>query len=474
MALFRRILLLLILLSATLAPAQTARTPRYQALWIDSFHDGYFTPQQTKKLVDTARRYRFNTLFVQVSRGGDAFYNSQLAPRAPQVQRGYDPLQHIIELAHDTRGGQQRLEVHAWFICYRASTTPKITAGSILAHHPEWRMISHDGKRDFDGHVFADPGVPGVQQYYVELVSEVTRKYDVDGIHLDRIRYPETDWGYNKYAVERFKRLNSRHTKPKPDDPLWQAFRRMQISDLMKRIYAEVKRLKPGVKVSAATIAEGSVEKTFLTTQAYAKYAQDWPTWLREGWLDINCPMIYKRDHVAEQQRDFDRWRKYAVAASSGRQLIVGQAAYLNSTQATVKQNRMALLDPKISGVALYSFAVANKQENIAREKVFEQLNKQSFWEQRLTPPLPWVERPRHGLLSGLVKIEGQSADGVMVRVQTLNGSIRVRTDANGFFAVCRITLGECQLAVEGVASPETPRRATIVAGKATHLNLVY
>lgn len=474
MAAFRSLSLVLILLSVTLAPAQTSRTPRYQALWVDSFHDGYFTPQQTKQLVDTARKYRFNTLFVQVSRGGDAFFNSQLAPRAPQVQQGYDPLQQLIELAHDTRGGRQRLEVHAWFICYRASTTPKIPAGSLLARHPEWRMTNHAGERNFDGHVFADPGIPGVQQFYIDLVCEVVRKYDVDGIHLDRLRYPEADWGYSKYSLERFKRLYQRRSKPRPDDSQWQTFRRNQLSDLLKRIYVEIKRLKPELKVSAATIAEGSVEKTFLETHAYAKYAQDWPTWLREGWLDINCPMIYKRDHVAEQQRDFDRWRKYAVAAAAGRQLIVGQAAYLNSTQATVKQARLSLRDSKIQGVSVYSYAVTNKNANIAREKAFDRLNRQSFWQQRRTPPLPGSERPRQGILSGIVKIDGRPADGVMVRVQMLNRSFRTRTDANGFFALGRLTPGDCQVAVEGVAARQPPSKAAIVAGKVTHLNLAY
>lgn len=99
--------------------AALAAAPELRGWWVDTFHAGLRNANEVAQLVAHARAGNFNALFVEVRKRGDAYYNSTFEPKAADVSpQSFDPLTELPRLAHDTSGGKQRLEVHAWIVTY--------------------------------------------------------------------------------------------------------------------------------------------------------------------------------------------------------------------------------------------------------------------------------------------------------------------------------------------------------------------
>lgn len=164
--------------------------------------------------------------------------------------------------------------------------------------HPEWLTRSAGGAT-WDGANYAfDPGHPGVQQHTFDVALDLVRRYDLDGLHWDYVRYAGKDWGYNVVAVRRFNARHGRTGKPASTDPDWLQFRRDQVTALVRKVYLAALAEKPALKISAATItfAPGiSDTAQWPRSAAYSDVLQDWRAWMEEGILDWNLPMTYFR-----------------------------------------------------------------------------------------------------------------------------------------------------------------------------------
>ena len=109
-----------------------------------------------------------------------------------------------------------------------------------------------------------------------------------DGIHLDQVRYYEGDplrWGYNPTSVARFNQQFDREPESQPAarDPDWVAWRRDQVTELVRRIHTLAKAIKPSVAVTAAVVTWGKGPQTAADWQTQAPYSsvlQDWRGWL--------------------------------------------------------------------------------------------------------------------------------------------------------------------------------------------------
>jgi hypothetical protein len=251
----------------------------------------------------------------------------------------------------------------------------------------------------------------------VEVLLHLVGHYDLDGLHLDRIRYPEfavagqtpatgTSIGYNPTSVARFQRrhgLPGGGPPPDPGDPAWSQWRRDQVTGLVRRVYLGALALKPALKVSAALIAFGAgptSETAWPAAEAFWRVYQDWRAWTQEGVVDLAVPMNYKTEHTAAGQTAFDQWSQWAVQHQYDRAALIGQGAYLNAIEGTLRQTRRALaLSPtgqRVQGVAFFS--MANTNAAVAS-------NPHSVPPGQATPRRPFAE-----FASGLVT--GRSVDG--------------------------------------------------------------
>ena len=382
--------------------AEALDPPELRAVWVDAFHDGFKTPRQVDELVAWAREANLNALFVQVRRRGDAYYLKSFEPRAEDADLapGFDALQYLIDRAHQ---GPQRLQVHAWLatlpIWWQHDTPPTAPnhafnlRGLTASPADTWLMYRDDGEawagNESGGTYYLDPGNPDVQDFTTDVYLNVVRNYDVDGIHLDQVRYYEGDalrWGYNPTSVARFNSLFGLEpdSQPVPDDPYWVAWRRDQVTALVRRIYTETKAVKPSIAVTAAVVTWGKGPQSAADWESqppYASVLQDWRAWVRLGIVDYVLPMDYYRE-VGPQSDWFDTWTQWQVQYAGRQNVVLGLGSYLNSEVGVVAQlSRARALAPM--GVALYSYAVPTADlENAGFEdrKAFaDQLRSQFF-----------------------------------------------------------------------------------------------
>jgi uncharacterized lipoprotein YddW (UPF0748 family) len=361
-----------------LAAGQTPGAVR--ALWVDAFHDGIKSPAQVQKLVMDARRANINTLVVQVRRRGDVYYQGGPEPLASDQPANYDALRTVLDAAHN---GSPRLEVQAWLPVYpiwsnRAS--PPADPNHVFNRHgpnaqgdDNWMMTRDDGESWANDGYWLDPGHPAVQAYLIDLATDLVRRYDVDGLALDRIRYyegakpnggPDRRWGYNATSVMRFDWQTGRSGQPDPNDPAWNSYRRDRVTDYLRELRASVLAVRPEVKVSAAVLPTGrgpASDADWANTLAYGFIFQDWRAWLEWGLLDQAFVMNYSRESNANEVAWFDQWLAFERTHTYGRQVVPTLGIYLNQPGDTVKQIRRATAaapdGSRLSGVGLYSYA---------------------------------------------------------------------------------------------------------------------
>jgi len=452
------------------AARQPENRPRYQAVWVDAFHDGFKTPEQTRRLIAWARRHFVNALFIEVRKTADAYYNSRVEPKAPDIRpANYDPLADLIALAHDTRGGRQRIEIHAWLIVYRVGTGKPLPKNHVARRRPEWLSRTYGGRRSSEeGHIFLDPGVPEVIDHTALVVADLVSRYDLDGIHFDRIRYPSKMWGYNPIAVKRFKRVARRWRKPRPSDPAWAWFRRQQVTAMLRRLYITAKSRRPAIKVSAATVAFDECRSDFRKTRAFADVFQDWRRWALGGWLDINCLMIYKRDWVADQARQYREWLDFLAANRGLSQAVVGQGSYLNTPSGSLRQISLASQHPQIAGVSLFSYAqMARAGEH---PEIFAQ-SLRRYFHPRTHPPSPRSpERGGFGWIAG--NVIGPEHDTVAVALSGTDPPRKTLTDGSGFFAFTYVPAGTYELSVSTGGRSKNVKKVRVEAGKVAWVRL--
>lgn len=299
--------LLLATASALIAQAQVSVPPPYRELrgsWIATVHNinwpsrpGLPVAQQQaelKRLIQSAHDHGLNCLIFQVRPASDALYESQIEPwsaylnglmsLAPSPK--WDPLHFAIEEAH-----KQGIELHAWFNPYRALAGDRFapSANHIRRQHSDW-TIKYG--RDW----WMNPGLPQVRQRVLDVILDVTRRYDVDGIHIDDYFYP--------YPV------NGSDGKPLPfnDEETYAAYkqgggtlelmawRRNNVDETVRSIYAGIKALKRTVKFGISPFGLWRPDHPPGTgggLDPYEHLGADSRGWLQKGWVDYLTPQLY-------------------------------------------------------------------------------------------------------------------------------------------------------------------------------------
>lgn len=329
--------------------------PRYQAMWVDAFHDGIHSKSQIAQLVDTAVRANVNTLIVQVRKAGDAYYRRSLEPAAWDIfaPPSFDPLAYLIQEAHRT---SPRIAVWAWVNTFYVGSQSQV----YFRHGADWANRQNDGTAG----PYLDPGNTAVRDYTRRVLMHLAESYDLDGLHLDFVRYPEGgSWGYSPAAVAAFDAAAGRTGTPDPSDEAWQQWRRDQVTAFVRDLHADLKTHRPKQLLSAALIPWGPApvdDTSWRQTRAYSEVFQDWAGWLRAGFLDLAVPMNYNEQWTRSGAGWFGQWIEWEKDQFAQRALI-GVGAYFNYPEDTLAQLREALA-PSLAGsnaggAAIYSYA---------------------------------------------------------------------------------------------------------------------
>ena len=548
------VLLANLILNTSNTLAQTRA--EYRAFWVDTFNTRLNNHNEVVAVVNNAKAAKANAIFAQVRRRGDAWYLNSLEPPPDftPIAAGFDPLQDLINEAH-----ANGIEVHAFVIIgavwnKNPTFAPSATLGPptnpnhvfnlhggydpatkrIVPGPNNWltRTLLPDSSASgigFQGHRFGndfwiDLGHPDAAAYTVEVLMHLARKYNIDGVHLDRIRYPElsvagqtpssgTSIGYNDTSVARFNARYGRTGTPAQNDPLWNQWRRDQVSNLVRRVYLNAIALKPQLKISAALIAFGggpTTESPWNSAEAYWRVYQDWRAWTEEGILDIAMPMDYKRENVAAQITQFDQWDEWMKNHQYNRAGVIGQGAFLNSIEGTLRQTRRALAPSSMGnsgfGVIFFSMATSNVAVNDNPHSIPPGQNTPArsfaefasglttgksvdgatlyedpvsnptaiFSEAATIPVLPWKSAKHLGHLMGFARrADNTILDTANVTIENLGtGATRTTaTDGGGFFGGVDLAPGQYLIKVELGAEALYSGVATVTAGNVATVN---
>ena len=226
--------------------------------------------QELIDILDCYQRANINTVLLQTRVRAATIYPSAIEPwdrcitgtegGAPGF--GYDPLAFAVEECH-----RRGMELHAWIATIPAGA--KNSLGCRLLRQKGFRI------RNYNTGSYLDPADPNVPAYLAAICAEIVKKYEVDGINLDYIRYPD-GWPRPTYR-----------NGDSPDD------RRSNITAIVRAIHDEVKAVKPWVKVSCSPVGKYSdlsrySSKNFNARDRVAQEAQEW---LRTGLMDQLYPM---------------------------------------------------------------------------------------------------------------------------------------------------------------------------------------
>ncbi len=275
------------------------------------------TSMTSKEKIDKAMAFAYssgyNNVFIQVRGRGDAYYNSSIISKYHKIEDDFDPLAYALLL-----GKSYGIKVHAWvntYILWSSSYTPK-DLNHLYFKHPEWLESDINGKSDKDiklhlkksinwEGVYLSPLHPEVNDYLNVVFSEIMKNYDIDGIHLDYIRFHDEVYGFNIKGRENFK--NNYDIDPQDiargiiaprfgwsesfSDSIkseWKNFKTNSITELLVKINKSRDSLNKNIIISAA-VKPNLVE-------AKDRWYQDWTSWIENGLLDMAVPMNYVTD----------------------------------------------------------------------------------------------------------------------------------------------------------------------------------
>ncbi|SNU11492.1 Uncharacterized lipoprotein YddW, UPF0748 family [Prevotellaceae bacterium KH2P17] len=279
--LYRFLTVLSLLFTACRLHAQNPLPPKYEvrAVWLTtiggldwphSYAQSSYSAEKQKdelrNILDKLQKAGINTVLIQTRIRGTVIYPSAYEPwdgclsGFPGKSPGYDALQFAIDECH-----KRGMELHAWVVTIPVGKWNALGCSQLRKKLPGLiRKIGPDG--------YMNPENPKTGAYLADICQEITRNYDIDGIHLDYIRYPET-WNIKVGAHEG----------------------RRNITRIVEDIHRKVKALKPWVKMSCSPVGKFSDLSRYRSQgwNAYARVCQDVQGWLRDGLMDEIFPMMY-------------------------------------------------------------------------------------------------------------------------------------------------------------------------------------
>lgn len=293
--------------TTTVAQATTSITgiPKvnreFRAAWVATVANinwpskpGLSTEQQQKEaitLLDFLQSHNFNAVVFQVRPQADALYKSELEPwsyylsgtqgKAPEPF--YDPLQFWIDAAH-ARG----LELHVWLNPYRAHHVSggPVTETSVVKRKPE--MVVHLK----EGYWWFDPSLKTTQDHGVNVVMDIVKRYDIDGVHFDDYFYPYASYNKNEDFPDSvsWKQYQQQGGKLSRGD-----WRRQSVNTFIERLYGEIKKEKKQVKfgLSPFGIWRPGYPESIQGFDQYEELYADAKLWLNKGWIDYFSPQLY-------------------------------------------------------------------------------------------------------------------------------------------------------------------------------------
>ena len=371
-----------------------------RALWVTRFD--YDSEAKIGLIMETAAKANFNIVYFQVRASGDAYYKSEIEPCASRLCGNlggtpkYDPLAVAVREGH-----RHGLEVHAYLNALTARPAgiegqckpmPEPEPGNprhMLLTNPEWVMADRRGKRlpcpNGEEYIWLSPSFPGVRTQLARVAADIARRYEVDGIHLDRIRYPGNAWSWDPASRAEFGRNPDLHPAE------WREYRIGLVNRMVRETWDSVAAVKPGLVYSAAVWGIYDDKWNWKTLAGKTDLMQDSRAWAKDGYMDVLVPMTYSRIKEPCARIDWGCMLDEQLAGSekeTGRQMYIGIDASKGARE-VVNQVRLAR-SRGATGMAIFSYSA------LADTRAFQLLGSTVFSEPASVPAMPWKTQATH------------------------------------------------------------------------------
>lgn len=344
------------------------------------------------RILDQLQAAGINTVIFQSRIRSTTAYPSAIEPwdgvftgtpgRAPL----YDPLQFALDECH-----RRGMEFHAWVVAFpicKNNVAKRLGKKALPSQRPE--LCQKCGEQ-----WMMDPGVPGTDDYVAAICREIVTKYDIDGIHLDYIRYPEHSVSFNDNAT--YKKYGKGRNK--------KTWRRDNVTRCVKKIHQAVKSVRPWVKLSCSPVGKYAdlPRQSSYGWNARDAVFQDAQGWLRDGLMDMLFPMMY-----------FDGKHFYPFALdwqekSYGKQIVPGLGIYFMHPREkdwdlnVIRRQMYFLRDAGLAGQAMFrsQFFTDNTKGlyDFAADDFYHRpaLTPPMTWADSVPPTMPQVQLQREG-----------------------------------------------------------------------------
>lgn len=313
-------------------PAPLPLPQPVRGVWVARFHYRYADDIPT--IMANCARLGCNTVYWQVRGEGTVAYPSAVEPWSREfgfADPGFDPLAIAVQEAH-----RRGLRIEAWLNVMpgwkgRQPPPAGLRPPHVYHAHPDWFLHDAAGRPQPPGDFYAvlNPCRPEVRGHILRVVDELLARYDLDGIHLDYVRYA---WDESPGAKQNYPRdlrtlaLYSRDTGRQPDaDPAaWDAWRANQLTRLVAEIRSAVQRRRPGAALTAAVWRD--------PRRGYRDYLQNAVAWVRAGLVEAVLPMAYAAEERAFAA-DIEAYRELAPR----QRIIPGLGAFMHEQEAHLR-----------------------------------------------------------------------------------------------------------------------------------------
>lgn len=417
--------------SDTLADPAPPAPREFRAAWVATVANidwpsrpGLPTAQQRAEMIallDRARQIGLNAIVLQVRPAADAIYPSALEPWSEFLtgamgtppETAWDPLAAWVAEAH-----RRGLELHAWFNPYRARHSMSKTPA-----HPRHVSIARpEIVRSYGDQLWLDPAEPAAAAHTLAVVSDVLRRYDIDGVHIDDYFYPYPVPAPGAAAAASNNGLNTTvpgaaavpptPDLPFPDEVPWQKYRatggtlsrddwrRDHVNRLVQALHETVHRIKPHVRFGISPFGLGRPELRPPGIEGFSQYDKlyaDVELWVEKGWYDYLAPQLYWAIDRAPQAFPvlLDYW---AARVGGSRHLWSG--LFTSSIASGTRQwkadevlQQVSLLRQRPAAGGHIHFSMVALMED--RDGIATRLRQGPYAQGALAPASPWLDERR-------------------------------------------------------------------------------
>lgn len=354
-----------------------------RGVWVDK-SDVYKGEKYLTEMFDKLTTANFNAVYLPVQYKGYVIYpDSKYLPQDPDVAKfereiygklgrkedekmrfERSTLKWMIDEAH-----KRRLHVEAWpeygFYAYHtrdARSDP--SRGPLLDKNPELTSIDINGQPYLHHPQWGDfyslcPSNPESHEIMINVLCEAITRYDFDGLNLDRIRYPAKDFCFCPYCKEHFQKdtgfeLTKENIEKEEVKKAFYEWRKKQVNKFMEKLSEKVRLPRPALLISAYV----------WTPEEIDAKGQDWPTWVKKGYIDVVIPGMY----FGEIEAYIDASKRIIP---NPRLMLCGISAEVNSSEKLAEQIEL-VRKKNASGVVVWYLGKAADDLDYLKSTVFK------------------------------------------------------------------------------------------------------